>query len=112
MSKSAPSAEKSDNLLPPLAVRQSPPKRRLSMSFYLLLAAVCTGIAPFLLGHDLISRCMSQHGDATPEELCPQPSPLAPSINAGLWKALNDKFGSKEFVGEAVELLGGAVRIP
>ena len=49
---------------------------------------------------------------ALKEELCPQESPLVPSANGELWKGLSDKYSTKEFLLEAVEWLGGAVRVP
>lgn len=104
--------EKSDSLLPPPSPVRQPPRRRLSTGFYLLLTTVCTGIALYSLG--LGPQCMSAHRGAEVDfkDLCPQPSPLVPSKGEGLWKALGDKYSSKEFLGEAVELLGGAVRVP
>ncbi|KIP10027.1 hypothetical protein PHLGIDRAFT_66515 [Phlebiopsis gigantea 11061_1 CR5-6] len=45
-------------------------------------------------------------------DLCPQPSPLVPEKNEELWSTLGSRYSTKDFLGEAVELLGGAVRVP
>lgn len=106
-------AAEKDGLLPTPAPARQAPRRRLRTTFGLLLTAVCAGLALYTLGPDCVARHSGAAGDvALKTELCPQPSPLVPSKNAELWKELGETYGSKEFLGQAVELLGGAVRVP
>lgn len=111
--------EKDGSLLLPMAVptgaRQSSTRRKLSTAFCVLLATVCAGVAVYTLA----PQCAKAHfstdvfsSEAQNAELCPQPVPLAPSKGAELWKALNDKYRTGEFLDDAVEWLGGAVRVP
>ena len=107
-----PVMEKEGLLPAPTPVVQRP-KRRLSTGFYVLLTAVCTGLAMYSLGsgprHAFGLGRMDVDLSA---DLCPQPSPLVPSKNEELWSTLGAKYSTKDFLGEAVELLGGAVRVP
>ena len=43
---------------------------------------------------------------------CAQASPLIPSDNQELWKDLDGLYATDAFRNQAVEWLGGAVRVP
>lgn len=115
MSKSSAlhSLEKGGLLPAPAPIREAP-RRGFSKGFCFLLAAVCAGIGLYALGPQCLSRQLdASYGEVTlKEDLCPQESPLAPSKNGELWEELSETYGTKEFLHQAVELLGGAVKVP
>ncbi|GJE90960.1 carboxypeptidase S [Phanerochaete sordida] len=113
MSKSSSTyAHEKDGLPAPAPSRQAP-RRGLSRGLAFLLAAVCAGIALYTLGPPCLSKHFESFGEvARKEELCPQEDPLVPSTNGELWKGLSDKYSTNGFLLEAVEWLGGAVRVP
>ena len=49
---------------------------------------------------------------ATVDGICPQTDPLAPYDNNDIWRALSEYYSTDTFLGQAVDWLGGAVRIP
>lgn len=44
--------------------------------------------------------------------VCPQSEPLIPSTDNALWKNLSEYYATDSFLEQAVDWLGGAVRIP
>jgi Gly-Xaa carboxypeptidase len=118
MSKTAMSVypPEKDGLLPTSVHSSEPSRRRLGTGFCLLLAAICAGLAVYALA----PQCVVDHFAASEvvsvkfksDELCAQPSPLVPTKSADLWKELGEKYKTKEFLHDAVEWLGGAVRVP
>lgn len=108
-----------DVFLPSFALTgHQPVKRRLSTGFCVLLTAIFAGLALYTFAprctarHISISQSETEIDFVKDSDLCPQPSPLVPSSTEELWKALNDKYRTKEFLNDAVEWLGGAVRVP
>lgn len=68
-------------------------------------SAVCYTLQPATNG--IRASC------AEPEvDLCPQVAALSPSKNTGLFETLGQTYRTEAFLQRAVELLGGAVRIP
>ncbi|TFK31147.1 hypothetical protein BDQ12DRAFT_694504 [Crucibulum laeve] len=79
--------------------------------FVRLFAASCIALVLFVGG-----RVLFQFRDLAPDakygELCPQADVLVPEKNGKLWDIVTDKFGTDSFKAQAVEWLGGAVRVP
>ena len=45
-------------------------------------------------------------------DLCEQSEPLIPYANNDMWNTLSEYYSTDTFLGQAVDWLGGAVRIP
>ena len=96
--------------------RQEPARCRLRTGFCVLLTALCAGLTLYTFA----PQCAATHFSigktkldfVENSDLCPQPNPLVPSTNGELWKELSKKYSSEEFLHDAVEWLGGAVRVP
>lgn len=100
-----------DSLLPAPALVCKTTQRKLGFCF--LLAAICAGIALYTLGPQRLSEHFESYDEvALKEELCPQEGPLLPTKSGELWKELGETYSSKDFLHEAIESLGGAIRIP
>jgi hypothetical protein len=53
-----------------------------------------------------------KHHDDNKGQLCPQAESLSPSANNDIWKGLSEYYATPAFLDQAVDWLGGAVKIP
>ncbi|GLB41814.1 putative to MEROPS metallopeptidase family M20A [Lyophyllum shimeji] len=75
------------------------------LSVFLLCGYACMTLTAQL--PLLVDDLLDKH-----ESRCPQSDPLVPERNGALWKSLNATFGTESFKAQAVDWLGGAVRVP
>ncbi|KZV66012.1 carboxypeptidase S [Peniophora sp. CONT] len=102
----------------PQATVVNPPQRSRKLCWAVIGAFVLAGtvyLVPslaLLLSHALPSCLHAHHSRTQLEALCPQESSLYPQKHADLWADLDHTYGADDFKKNAIQWLGGAVRVP
>ena len=91
--------------------QKRPSSRLASLKWILVLvfaSAVCYTFQPATNG----IRALWAEPEVDAASLCPQVAALSPTNNTALFETLGQTYKTDAFLHRAVELLGGAVRIP
>ena len=89
--------------------------RRKNSTFALVLLMVSLGLWKAVSWTSVTpqkSLHSSTYYEGSNSEPCPQADPLVPQTNNKIWKTLTGLYTTDSYVEQAVEWLGGAVRIP